>query len=145
MATQAARDLGEALVASGASQDPYPAYRAVRDAGPAVWSDAIGSWLVGGYEEVRAVLDRPEVFRSSGIKGLNVRRLPAEVREQVPLVTTIGLTPGLVFADPPIHTRHRRLVNRPLTPRALVPRHAWMHALCGELVEGMAASDARTP
>lgn len=138
MAT-AAIDPGAALLVPEASQDPYPAYRAIREAGPAVWSDAVGTWLVGGHAEVKSVLDRPDVFRSSGIKGLNVRRLDPAVRAQVPLLETVGLTPALVFADPPVHTRHRRLVNRPLTPRALVPRHAWLEALCRELVEAMAA------
>lgn len=132
-------DPGAALLEPGASQDPYPAYRAIREAGPAVWSDAIGSWLVAGHAEVKDVLDRPGDFRSSGIKGLNVRRLDPAVRARVPLIETVGLTPALVFADPPVHTRHRRLVNRPLTPRALVPRHAWLEQLCGELVEAMAA------
>jgi cytochrome P450 len=136
-----AEDVGAALATAESAQDPYPAYRAVRQAGPCVWSDAIGTWLVGGYEEVRAVLARPDVFRSSGIKGLNVRRLPAEVRAQVPLVETVGLTPALVFSDPPVHTVHRLLVNRALTPRALAPRHGWMHALCDELLGEMAGKD----
>jgi cytochrome P450 len=134
-------DLGAALAAPGAAQDPYPAYRAVREAGRALRSEAIGSWLVGGYEDVKAVLDRPELFRSSGIKGLNVLRLPAELRARVPLIEKIGLTPALVFSDPPVHTRHRRVVNRPLAPRALRARHEWMDALCGELVERMAEKE----
>lgn len=134
----AATDLGAALLTRESSQDPYPAYRAIREAGPAVWSDAIGSWLVGGHAEVKDVLDRPKVFRSSGIKGVNVRRLAPEVRAQVPLVETVGLTPALVFSDPPVHTRHRRLVNRPLTPRALAPRHDWLERLCRDLIDEMA-------
>ena len=129
-----AEDVGAPLATAESSQDPYPAYRAMRRRAR-VWSDAIGTWLAGGYDEVRAVLARPDVFRSSGIKGPNVRRLPADVRDPGPLVETIGLTPALVFSDPPVHTLHRLLVNRPLTPRALAPRHEWMHALCDELIE----------
>jgi cytochrome P450 len=137
----AVTDPGEILAQQETSQNPYAAYRAVRDAGPAIWSDVIGSWLVGGYNEVKDVLMRSSTFSSSGIKGLNVLRLPDAVRRRTPLIETIGLTPALVFSDPPIHTKHRRLVNRPLVPRAIASRKDWLESLCNETIDAMAAKD----
>jgi cytochrome P450 len=134
-------DIGELLMSHECSQHPYPVYGRLRDAGPVVWSDALNSWLVGGHDEVRSVLADHDAYSSTGIKGLNVLGLPDDVRAQVPLVEKIGLTPALVFSDPPVHTRHRKLVNRPMTPRALIPKREWMTEHCRRLVDAMATKE----
>jgi cytochrome P450 len=36
--------------------DPFPAYEEVRSAGPVVWNEAMGMWMVPGFEDCRAVL-----------------------------------------------------------------------------------------
>lgn len=51
--------------------DPYPAYKALRDLGPAVHLDRIDTWFIGRFEDVRAVLNDWEVFSSAEGIGLN--------------------------------------------------------------------------
>lgn len=42
--------------------DPYPAYEAMRDAGPVVWDDRMTAWLVTGHDDCTTVLRREDLF-----------------------------------------------------------------------------------
>jgi cytochrome P450 len=43
-------------------QDPYPLFDAIRAAGPAVYNEKAGAWMVASYEHVKAVLLDDEHF-----------------------------------------------------------------------------------
>lgn len=58
------------LFADPVLADPYPAYRVLRDAGPAVYLPGYRVWVLARDREVRHALDHPEVFAATRPAGL---------------------------------------------------------------------------
>ena len=52
------------------TEDPYPVYEALRNAGPVVWLSGHGVWAVARHEQVNRVLNDWEVFSSARGVGL---------------------------------------------------------------------------
>lgn len=94
------------LFSDEALDNPYPHYERLRDAGPAVYLDALDVWFLGRYEQVRSVAVDWRTYTSSQGVGLN------------PMINSAWQN-ALVCLDPPAHTGQRRLFNERLAPRAL--------------------------
>jgi cytochrome P450 len=100
---------------------PYPAYRAVRGAGPvfsAALPDGSPCWHVTGNREVKAAL-RDTRLSSRYLLGRG------EADAMLRLM--------LVRMDPPDHTRVRRIMHRAFTPRVV----ARLRTRVGDLVDGL--------
>ena len=90
----------------------------------------IRAWLVTGYEPVRAVLGSTDDFSN------DFGRFAARVG------LTAGQEPGgLGMADPPVHTRLRRLVTPEFTMRRLARLQPRIEAIVAERLEAMARID----
>jgi len=90
----------------------------------------IRAWLVTGYEPVRAVLGSVDGF--SNDFGKLAGRIGVDA----------GSTPGgLGFADPPVHTRLRRLLTPEFTMRRLARLQPRITAIVAERLDAMAALD----
>jgi cytochrome P450 len=103
---------------------PFPALAEAR-AGVGVQPAGRPGWfLVTTAELVREVLRDATTYSSAVHKHASP---PPEVAQQVSALRARGwpYTPGLGTTDPPVHTRHRKLVNQTFTPRGL----AWMEPL----------------
>lgn len=111
-------------------QDPYPHYAALHAVSPVSWLDAFGAFVATGFEEVRFIATRPQLFSSAGL----IQRFFGEL-SPVPEV------PWLIDLDPPRHPEVRRLVNRTFTPRtveAFLPR---IEQIVSRLVGQMSKKD----
>jgi cytochrome P450 len=86
--------------------DPYPAYKALRDAGPLVWVDPLNCWAVARYADVRATLEDWESFTSDQGTGLND-------------AVNSALTGTLLASSPPLHDKLRGVLAERLSPRGL--------------------------
>jgi cytochrome P450 len=83
---------------------PQSQFKLLREAGPLVdLGERVGMVVVGGYAEVRHVLQHPEVF-SSGIDAVTI----GQVRPLIPLQI-----------DPPHHRNYRRLLDPIFAPRQI--------------------------
>ncbi len=90
--------------------DPYPALRRLREDDPVHWSDSLGGWVVTRYDDVlRTYLD-VEHYSNEGRLAGTMAHLPPEDREMLPVFAEFYRAKGLVHADPPDHTRIRRLI-----------------------------------
>jgi cytochrome P450 len=92
---------------------PHEAFRELRRTTPVHWvpeADGRGFWAVTRYHDVVTVLRTPGLF-SSFRGGVLLADPPPEFLGR--------LRESLMNRDPPDHTRLRRLVNRPLSPRRL--------------------------
>jgi cytochrome P450 len=56
-----ASPLGRRLIDDAFLDDPYPTYRALREAGPIHWSEEFfgGAWLLTRHDDVEAILRDP--------------------------------------------------------------------------------------
>ena len=106
------------------TQNPYPAYAALRKKGRAHRSQLMNAWAFPRYRDVNLILRDWERFSNDGRKA------------QAPASMTTIPDPGtrsLLSLDPPEHRRLRALVSRAFSPRAvnaLEPRiRSLMHAL----------------
>jgi cytochrome P450 len=99
-------------------QDPQGFFARLRESRPVapVRIPAYGrAWVVTSYEDARAVLTDPRMAK-------DVRRWPGGGRSRPSEAT--GVYAHMLHADPPEHTRLRRLVQKPFASRraALRPR-----------------------
>ncbi|MFO1318577.1 MAG: cytochrome P450 [Burkholderiales bacterium] len=109
--------------------DPYPWYRALRETSP-IRRMPDGSWLLTRYADCEQVYKDPRTFSSDK---------KAEFKPKFgdsPLYT--HHTTSLVFNDPPLHTRVRRLIVGALTPRVIADMESGLVALVDQLLDAMA-------
>ncbi|MDI9897408.1 cytochrome P450 [Rhodococcus sp. IEGM 1381] len=89
--------------------DPYPDQERVRELGPAVWLDRYNCWGLARAEHVEMALRDHETFCSSrGVGHLDLSK--GELFRTQSLV---------IEADPPDHTRARRVLSRVLGPKTV--------------------------
>src|SRR4051812_16420593 len=114
---------------------PFPALTEARTTGGVVPAGREGWWLVAKAALVREVMRDTATYSSAVHKHSSP---PAEVAERVAAIRAQGwpYTPGLGTSDPPVHTRHRKLVNQTFTPRGL----AWMEPLVSRAAADLAAA-----
>ena len=93
--------------------DPYPHLAEVRDATPAFYSPSLDHWIVTRYDDIRSVLLAPAVFSAANALAPFTPPCP----EAALTLSGFGAVPTLANADPPAHTRVRRMVNGAFTPR----------------------------
>jgi cytochrome P450 len=95
--------------------NPYPFYRPLVSGPPYLLNLFIPMALVGRYAEAAAIIRDHERFSS----------VPAYSPYLEERIKVFGDAPRIVFSDPPVHTRLRRVVSRAFTPkriRELEPR-----------------------
>ncbi|KUL38804.1 cytochrome [Streptomyces sp. NRRL F-4489] len=113
--------------------DPYPLYAELREHGVARQND--GSYLVGTYHEIAALLHDPRI--SSDVRH---RTDPDQAR-----AGATGLPPSFIGVDDPEHDRLRRLAMRPFGPPHSPGRINALHGdiveIAGELIDGFRGRD----
>jgi cytochrome P450 len=128
--------LGFSLAAApaGFAKDPYPWYHALRTHAP-VHALAPGAWLLTRYDDVAAV------YRSAAVSSDKRREFAPKFGADTPLYE--HHTTSLVFNDPPLHSRVRRLLMGALNQRAIARMEPGVVALVDGLLETMAAHGPR--
>jgi cytochrome P450 len=102
--------------------EPYGHYRAIRDAGAAVWLPQNGLWAIGRFADVRAVLrDHGKFSSAQGIAA-----------NEAINSSSLGNT---ITSDPPEHTRMRSIIRAPLNAVALKDVASRIEAEADALVE----------
>lgn len=121
------------FISPQAVRDPYPAFDELREAAPVFWSDTLRAWVVTRYAEVRAAY-RNGALASDRISPVYERRLARSENADHRRVFEV-LAKFLVFTDPPVHTRLRKLVEYAFRPRAIARMEGVVQVLIDELVE----------
>ncbi|MCV7184130.1 cytochrome P450 [Mycolicibacterium murale] len=115
--------------------DPWPMYRALRDADPVhhVTTDTPGGdyYVLSRHADIWAAARDHETFSSA--QGLTVNYGELDI---------IGLrdNPPMVMQDPPVHTAFRKLVARGFTPRQVEAVEPQVRAFVVERIEALRAS-----
>ena len=114
-------------------EDPYPTYRALQQYSP-VHHCPDGSWFLTRYDDLN------RIYRDT-------RRFSSDKR--IEFKPKFGDTPlyehhtnSLVFNDPPLHTRVRKMIVGALTPRAIADLEPGLVALVDRLLDALADNPA---
>ncbi len=99
---------------------PYQQYAKLRAETP-VSREEGGPWQVACYQDVHQVLRDHETFSSDVAV-----RAPDEDRP-----------PGMLFSDPPVHNRLRKLVSRAFKPSHIAAQRGLIAAKCDQLIAEM--------
>ncbi|MDX2158996.1 MAG: cytochrome P450 [Hyphomicrobiaceae bacterium] len=128
LARDVARTFEVVALPAGFHADPYPVYHALLDHAP-VHRMASGSVLVSRHGDLEAIYKDTVTFSSD------------KKAEFLPKFGDSPLylhhTTSLVFNDPPLHTRVRRIIAGALTPRAIGEMEAPVTALVDSLLDAM--------
>jgi cytochrome P450 len=100
-------------------QDPYPTFARLRETEGLWWSDEWGAWVASRYDDVREALAHDGTALSAvGQTSVALSHLASA--DHVALESLDRLfSSGLLWSDPPDHTRIRATVNKVLDPRSL--------------------------
>jgi cytochrome P450 len=109
--------------------DPYPVFRALRDAGPALYYPERDLWLLTRFADVHAALRQRSLGRVRTGRDAESAASPAgaaypqwQASEQW----------SLLNLEPPDHTRLRRLVTKVFTPRSVAALRPTIDRICRE-------------
>ena len=105
-------------------ENPYPAYRTLRDLAPAVWMTRHDAWAVTRFSSIRAALLDAEVFTSR--EGISMNAMLNQASDGI-----------MLLADDPVHRRLRRVFQRPLLPQALATLAGRLQALAEARVDAL--------
>ncbi len=109
--------------------NPYPYYKPLIAGPPRLLNLFVSMALVARYADCSAVLRDHARFSS--------------VPPRTPLIEeridVFGSAPRVVFSDPPVHTRLRRLVSRAFTPRRIRELEPRIREFAGSLLDRAAA------
>lgn len=127
---------------------PYPAYAQLQVAGGVYHDPQSDIFVVTHHALIAKVNTNPAVFSNQNPMGPTVmdavhavQRVLASADEafikKAELVLARGV--GVLFtADPPVHTRHRKLLNKALTPKAVARIEPQVREACNHLIDGFA-------
>lgn len=116
--------------------DPYPCYAQMRAEARASRT-AFGPYVVNGYDESLGVLRDPRLGRGLGIEDTSTGIFGDDGTRRGEFLE--ASQHNMLMADPPDHTRLRRLVSRSFTPRQVERLRPAIHRLVDELLDAMAA------
>ena len=105
--------------------EPWDDLTLIRDAGHAVWLDRYGIWAIARHDDVVTALRNHEKFSSS--RGVGLADLAVDQSWRRPSI--------LVEADPPEHTRNRKVVAGTMTPKALRSLESAFAKAAGRIVD----------
>lgn len=113
------------------TDDPYPAYRQLRDSDPVHRHEDPPFWALSRFADIWDAVREPGVFSSA--QGLTF--YPDEI-------STLGLAPTIVMLDPPRHGDLRRLIARGFTPGRVAALEPMIQSFVRERIAAMQEKSA---
>jgi len=107
--------------------DPYPTFARFREHAPAFYAPALDYWVLSRYQDVRAALRDASTYSAS-----NALSPIAPVCPRAMTALRDGgfrSIPTMTNADPPLHTRTRRIANLAFTPRRVAQMEGFVRGI----------------
>lgn len=119
------------ILSADAMDDPYPVFSEIRRSSPVCQVDPEGWWAVSRYQDVLFVLKHPELFSSAKLRPAREAILDPRLRGD-----TLFLDErSIIFSDPPVHGRLRKLVSGAFSPKALLRLEERVRAIAADQVD----------
>ncbi|GIM97114.1 cytochrome P450 family protein [Paractinoplanes toevensis] len=115
--------------------DPHSFYARWRQSGPVrpvVLPGGAGGWLVTGYDDARQALTDPRLSKEIQ---------PSQVNDPIPADIRKAISHHMLAADPPDHTRLRRLVTAAFTARRIEALRPRIEQITDDLLDAMAGRE----
>jgi len=119
---------------------PYHAYQALHQTGGVGRDPNIGV-VVAGYDTLAALAKNTEVYSSSitedghGPRHMGINPEPVQDDVEEILSHAHPIVNALFTADPPVHTRHRKLIAKALSPRSVRALEPQIRAITNDLID----------
>jgi cytochrome P450 len=123
---------------------PYPHYASLRQAGRVFHDAERDVYVVSHHADIVAVNTRPQVFSNQNPMGPAITEAMQRLGRvlatrpaafQARAMTVLRRGDVLFTADPPEHSRHRRILNKAMTPSAVRAIEPLIEAQCRALAE----------
>lgn len=133
-----------------AFRNPFPYFSRWRAECPVAFCDEAGFFVVSRYVDVRAVLSDPVTYSNANPFGPGVLAAAPAVRAALAADPDLAQRAAefltdrgriLFTADPPQHARHRRLLTRALSARAITPAEPRIRALIDDQIDRLKPGD----
>jgi cytochrome P450 len=111
--------------------DPHPIWKRLRDEAPVYYNQQYDFYALSRFDDVLAAHLDPERYCNKHTTVLEMME-----READPFMQSI-----MLFMDPPIHTRYRKLVSRTFTPRRVSDLEARVRNIAGGFLDEAAANN----
>ena len=109
--------------------DPYRAWKRLRDEAPLYFNDKYHFYALSRYADVARELPNWETYRSGRGTVLDI------------ILNGIEVPPGVIlFEDPPLHDLHRRLLSRVFTPRRMEAIEPLVRQYCTAVLDPLVGS-----
>ena len=119
---------------------PYHAYQALHQTGGVGRDPNIGV-VVAGHDTLAALAKNTEVYSSSitedghGPRHMGINPEPVQDDVEEILSHAHPIVNALFTADPPVHTRHRKLIAKALSPRSVRALEPQIRAITNDLID----------
>ena len=123
---------------------PYRAYQALHQTGGLGRDPNIGV-VVAGYETLATLAKNTDVYSSSisedghGPRHMGINPEPVQDDVEAILAHAHPIVNALFTADPPVHTRHRKLIAKALSPRSVRALEPKIRAITTDLIDAFIA------
>jgi pimeloyl-[acyl-carrier protein] synthase len=91
---------------------PFPLLHRMREEDPVYWSDAIGGWVLTGYDDIMVSFKSTSHFSNENRLGKAMAYLTPEKQDKYKPFADHYATKSLLHSDPPDHTRMKALITR---------------------------------
>lgn len=118
------------IFSADAMDDPHPVFSEIRRSSPVCQVDPEGWWAVSRYQDVVYVLKHPELFSSTNLRSARDSLVDPRLRGDMLFLDDSSL----VFSDPPVHGRLRKLVSGAFAPRAMLRLEPRVRAIAADYV-----------
>ena len=129
------RDVQPDLADPAFRADPHPVYARWRRTEPVRWArlpSGAGAWLVTRYADARQALTDPRLSKAQPLVP-SAREMPRQISD--------AISRHMLAADPPDHTRLRRLVSAAFTARRVEELRPRIEQITDGLLDAMAGHD----
>ncbi len=119
---------------------PYKTYSALHDAGGVGRDPNVGA-IVADYETLAALAKNTSVYSSAitedgrGPRHMGINSEPVQDDVEEILSNAHPIVNALFTADPPEHTRHRKLISKALSPRSVRALEPQIRQITTELID----------
>ncbi|MFF3542099.1 cytochrome P450 [Streptomyces platensis] len=124
----------EILFSPEGRTDPHSRYRRLREAAP-VHHSTLGTWVLSRYSDVTKFLRNKQVGKD--VYTFMAGRFSGAWEDHAALRK---LASTMLWANPPEHTRLRRIVNRAFTTKRVMAHREFIERRVDELMEPIAAA-----